>query len=1705
MKRKKPQFNSSAGFIVFSGIRGATMHSRSLTMASHATTATTTNKSIPFLSTAELAQLNSPPPRASSLRGKLNSMHRKIEKRYEIPTRPAKEQRVTLAQKYSQKHRRPVQSVVSSSKNIIGKMTSMVNEDTKNQSPEARAKQQLRAQQRKGADRRGGSSKNSSPTSKGGKIDLVTHVAPGGLTKQNMKTHEAENLPVREVTRQGSRISPDKQKNNSNNQKEEDNNENDDKDNDGSISIGSISNNGYDLDEIPEYGSEDDLDWGSDSDSRGLQDDYEARTLLATPQSPRSPLETTTKGTFFEEFRKLSRRNETKASTMSADYLSSVIASGLPPEPLHVGRGKELHKIADHFRENDFEGERLASLDAKFDLRGLKMGDGYVNGVGSSLKHGGSGTCSLLLGNNRISPRGASSLLDQLGNSNFSTVLHLDLSDNNIGMNGVKALVEGVTKLPGYPGSLRIRHLDVSKNNLNDTQLSTLVHGFSEASPYNRTLRTFVANHNTGSRQTCIALENYLASDHTLKSLSLAWNRLGTQGGSSMLASGLLENNSLKVLDLSWNSLGSSSDFILVGEAISRHLVLEHVDLSHNHITSENIVTLSNDMDKNHSILGIHLKGNAATVDSLGFITAYEDSSSLSTSNGGIGRPKENYGGNKRKFRKQKNKKNRKKWKAKNNKSSEKIVIQQVLHALFMLWMESGVKPAQIFEKMDADNDGTVTASEFCDGLKMFGLNIGKSDASIVFKEMDKDNSGGLVYKELLESIQEAGKHPPPLNKGNSSDKHSKKIKNNTKEDADLYRSQVENGKLTKLDHIHSSHLLKDPRGGGKKDGRGGGYGIMSELGRDAIHSCCWVCSGYKEEVFTFNIPRGSADEALEHVAICFDFEDYIPRGTEKKDDRTSTKGGVSFVARRVVPPGDLKFYFLIDGVARHNPDEPSTALNVASMINKKRSVTSKGNSWSKVASKYSKRPRCNTRSVPFRTGYLVTRSLPRPTGLNWADLKDIEDDVDDVDEIEAEELAQAEANDALTEAADQDKLKRKEKEKVRIINAGKTSEIIAHIWQKKARYDKLQHKKKRNPITLAAYNEQFFRTEFGVELGGKRLMAFEQGVKANWKKSPRIRWFATLIGWAPLRIDKDFDTPTDMDASLAYSSVLMTCLPLDLIEERLVAVPCMVDFEVLIELLDAGNKVDYDLSDRLGGWEDEDKDQTNQIPVFDAHFLATSAYQILINELRQHEEKSFHTSLIDLDIALDIIMTTWYRWKIAPETCQIEEDVKEVEKPIIKVSTDVKNMLSSTRSFFDCRHSVSWSEEQMLDAQNACFEADWLRCTEGPLKILVETLDFKEKNRMHTMLRTHYGKLEHIFSLYAAADGGPFELGKYGARQLFRDLKMILSPQEEEEMKQAEEEEKNKKQLLKKKKEKVGVSLAMLDDRSTEELLDGTDIIAPDVVLSAKTTLIEFQSVWEKLMSRSGLMPDEGLRLHHFIGLLILLAQQRYHKKYTPAVSLRYMLTWEICRGQIDYNPRRFRTAILYTPAITTVLSLHGHDLQTLFVARANSITFHEFRLDTGSAYMTFEQFRDLLRARGLTDFAGVSEPHTRLAFIASQDNLVDEAHTHPPGLLLDEFCEAIVRIAYSMLLTAEERVTKNKRRLKRVARNRRRQKRRWGVQNDESSKENQQTNDIHIEMDRIVNALRSTINILIGSISVTDDPNHMSQQANVPGVGPL
>lgn len=492
-------------------------------------------------------------------------------------------------------------------------------------------------------------------------------------------------------------------------------------------------------------------------------------------------------------------------------------------------------------------------------------------------------------------------------------------------------------------------------------------------------------------------------------------------------------------------------------------------------------------------------------------------------------------------------------------------------------------------------------------------------------------------------SIKEAGKHPPPRAKPKSSTNESGVDK------------KERGGGLSAMDHIHKSHLIQSNN-----------TTDQAPAANNAMRSNCWVCCGFKEEHFVYTVPRGSPDEAIEEIAICMDFEDFIPRNMSREDTRTASSGGVCFTARRVVPPGEIRYYFLIDGVARHNPDSPSTPLDITSLIKKRRPVTSGGNSWSKVASKYTPRPRCNVRTVAHRKGFLVTRSLPRPTGLEWDGVNDLDDE-----EISAAGEGTGEGGpgeggtrgastssssqatpapvsssggSGVSEEEESAAQKReKEKSKVKVITADKTEDIIALIWARKARYDSVQLRKGNVPMNLFEYTDSFFRTEFGVALGGPRMLAFEVGVTSNWKSSTRVRWFGTLIGWAPLRVCRDLDTPVDLDASQSYTSLLSALLPADNMEEKMVAKPCMVDFDGLLQVLDRGNQRDVDQSERKenpervegwGGGNDGSGADGNH-DVFDAHFLATSSYQLLLGQLRRHVERTFHSAVIDIGALL--------------------------------------------------------------------------------------------------------------------------------------------------------------------------------------------------------------------------------------------------------------------------------------------------------------------------------------------------------------------------------------------------------------------------------------------------------------------------------------
>jgi hypothetical protein len=528
--------------------------------------------------------------------------------------------------------------------------------------------------------------------------------------------------------------------------------------------------------------------------------DYETNVLLTRPFRSTSPLGTGERANFFQEYRHLSRRNEQSAATMRGGYLSSVISGGLPPEPMHVVGGATPYQHPAHEQNftddattitadglivtNDMAADiEAAEVDAaktaaevdaakvtagfsppKFasspvagaaftvtsssfssstafpattiDLSGRRMGDAYASAIGGSVQHGGSGSCSLLMGSNRLSPRGAEGLLVKLAAASFRNILHLDLSGNSIGAKGVQALVSGVSRAPGSTGALHLRHLNVARNNLGDTVVAQLLEGLASVPVFQRTLKTLVADSNGAAAAACAHIELLLQGDHTLSTLSLAWNRIGSNGGTALLASGLFENNGLVALNLAWNCLGSGGDFMALGEAISRHERLVHVNLEHNHIGARDIEVFADDMERNHTILGVHLAGNRATVNRMGFIERGEEPTDLHfTTDGGGGRGGgRNEGGGRASFpqrkrrggrrpprgaarsrrgKKKKNVKRRKRKKRDLVMDQQKMVTRSVLHALFMLWMESGVKPARIFGKMDADGSGTVNKSEF--------------------------------------------------------------------------------------------------------------------------------------------------------------------------------------------------------------------------------------------------------------------------------------------------------------------------------------------------------------------------------------------------------------------------------------------------------------------------------------------------------------------------------------------------------------------------------------------------------------------------------------------------------------------------------------------------------------------------------------------------------------------------------------------------------------------------------------------------------------------------------------------------------------------------------------------------------------------------------------------------------------------------------
>lgn len=144
-----------------------------------------------------------------------------------------------------------------------------------------------------------------------------------------------------------------------------------------------------------------------------------------------------------------------------------------------------------------------------------------------------------------------------------------------------------------------------------------------------------------------------------LEELHLRYNRIKVKGG-NQLAQAIEMSKSLQILDLAFNSLGSSSDnkkidkkkpgpktpkkrkkkdLNEIGKAaqswsrcFENNESLLHVDISFNALPWDDFFeVVAVGLAENHTCLGLHVKGNQAKVDSMGYLHPIDEFSYLAT------------------------------------------------------------------------------------------------------------------------------------------------------------------------------------------------------------------------------------------------------------------------------------------------------------------------------------------------------------------------------------------------------------------------------------------------------------------------------------------------------------------------------------------------------------------------------------------------------------------------------------------------------------------------------------------------------------------------------------------------------------------------------------------------------------------------------------------------------------------------------------------------------------------------------------------------------------------------------------------------------------------------------------------------------------------------------------------------------------------
>nr|XP_049616949.1 NACHT, LRR and PYD domains-containing protein 12 isoform X34 [Syngnathus scovelli] len=246
----------------------------------------------------------------------------------------------------------------------------------------------------------------------------------------------------------------------------------------------------------------------------------------------------------------------------------------------------------------------------ELDLSHNDLGDDGLEALAAGLAKPQCTLQVLTLESCNLSEKSGEALASVLSSSR--TLRKLDLSDNYLGDDGLEALAAGLANpqctlqvLNLMTGDLRkkscealasvlsssrtLRELDLSDNDLGDDGLEALAAGLAKPQC---TLQVLKLNSCKLSKKSCEALASVLSSSRTLRELDLSWNDLGDDGLEALAAGLAKPQCTLQVLRL-WDCNLSEKSGEALASVLSSSRTLRELDPSRNDLGDDGLEALA--------------------------------------------------------------------------------------------------------------------------------------------------------------------------------------------------------------------------------------------------------------------------------------------------------------------------------------------------------------------------------------------------------------------------------------------------------------------------------------------------------------------------------------------------------------------------------------------------------------------------------------------------------------------------------------------------------------------------------------------------------------------------------------------------------------------------------------------------------------------------------------------------------------------------------------------------------------------------------------------------------------------------------------------------------------------------------------------------------------------------------------------------------